>query len=243
MAYDSDVIICLDDCTHVDAPRSVQEQSVRRTIAWAKRCKQEYIRIAEQKKLEPKDQPRIFAVIQGGGCQDLRKQCADELLEIGFDGFGFGGWPLDSQGNLLIDILEFVRRSFPQKFPLHALGVGHPGNVAVCFHLGYSLFDSAMPTRDARHGRLYTFTIPTEFNLDSSSNRWFEYVYINDAKHIKSSDPVSEYCDCLTCRQYSLGYLHHLFKIEDTLYYRLATIHNVRFMTQLCERLSPIHHG
>ena len=232
MGYDSDIIICLDDCTHVDATREEQEASVRRTAAWAKRCKNEYLRLLKEKKLHAGQRPKIFAVVQGGGYEDLRRQCADELLSIGFDGYGFGGWPLDGKGNLLSDILEYVRQIIPAQFPLHALGVGHPENVAACYKLGYSMFDSAMPTRDARHSRLYVFT-----ESQGLGEHWFEYLYINDDKHIKNKEPLSKYCDCWTCRYYSTGYLRHLYKIEDTLYYRLATIHNVRFMTQLCERM------
>ena len=115
---------------------------------------------------------------------------------------------------------------------MHALGVGHPENVAACHRLGYDIFDSAMPTRDARHGRLYSFT--TESGL---AGDWLKYVYIQDEKHIKSDRPLSPGCDCLTCRRYSTGYLHHLFKLGDNLYFRLATIHNLRFMTQLTSRL------
>lgn len=232
MSYESDILVCLDDCTHVDASRSEQEESVSRTIDWAKRCKQEFNKQVGSRKMEPGSQPRLLGVVQGGGYRDLRKQCAERLLEIGFDGFGFGGWPLDGKGNLLADVLGWVREFIPEQFPLHALGVGHPENVLACHNLGYSMFDSAMPTRDARHARLYVFNSAS--GLDKP---WFEYLYIGDDKFIKDDSPVSDYCDCMTCKHYSRGYLRHLFKIEDTLYYRLATIHNVRFMNQLCERM------
>ena len=236
MAYDTDVVICLDDCTHVDAPRSEQELSVGRTIAWAKRARQEFDRLVKQKKLEPEKTPMIFAVIQGGGEFDLRKRCAEALLELGFDGFGFGGWPLDGQGKLLLEILEFTRSLIPRQYPIHALGIGHPHNVLAGYRMGYDIFDCAMPTRDGRHGRLYTFTQPA--GEDGGLNGdWLKYQYINDEQHIKADQPVSPYCDCPVCRQYSMGYLHHLFKMNDGLYLRLATLHNLRFMTQLTERI------
>jgi queuine tRNA-ribosyltransferase len=223
ISYGADVVICLDDCTHVDDTLVTQGESVRRTIDWAQRSKVEFNRLLEHKKITPDHRPLLFAVIQGGGVNDLRKQCAVALLEIGFDGFGFGGWPLDSQGVLLTDILGYTRSLIPREFPLHALGVAHPDNITNCFHLGYDLFDGAMPTRDARHGRLY------------SENP--SYVYIHDDRHIKSADPISPNCDCLTCTRYSLGYLHHLFKIGDSLSLRLATIHNLRYITRLVESL------
>ena len=236
-AYDSDVVICLDDCTHVDASDAEQQRSVERTIAWAKRCKTEYNRLISQKHLDDSSRPRIFGVVQGGGLPSLRQQCADALLEIGFDGYGFGGWPLDGQGNLLADMLGYVRECIPAQFPLHALGVGHPYNVLACYDLGYGIFDSAMPTRDARHNRLYTFATPADAPLAGLTGKWLKYAYLEDEKHIRSDEPLSPYCDCPVCQRYSRGYLHHLFKIGDSLFLRLATIHNLRFMTQLTERI------
>ncbi len=241
LAYESDVVICLDDCTHVDASPADQEFSVIRTLDWAKRCKREFMHILEQKKTSPESRPLIFAVVQGGGIHSLRKRCAEGLLEIGFDGFGFGGWPLDGQGHLLTDILSFTRQLIPVEFPMHALGVGHPENVVACAGLGYALFDSAMPTRDARHGRLYAFCQQPDKDLIRSKD-WLQYIYIQDQKLIKTDQPVSDHCDCHTCRHYSLGYLHHLFKIEDILYQRLATIHNLRLMTQLTQILAGAPH-
>ena len=232
LSYGTDVVICLDECMHVDAAYELQTISVKRTIDWAKRCKKEFLRLVKQKHLTEAERPLLFAVIQGGGSHELRKQCAQELLEIGFDGFGFGGWPLDKQGHLLSDILAYTRELVPMQFPMHALGVGHPLNVVECTKLGYGMFDSAMPTRDARHCRLYAFTHETALE-----DKWLTYIYANDDKYIKSDAPVSRFCDCLCCTNYSLGYLHHLFKINDTLFFRLATLHNLRFMTQLTRRL------
>jgi queuine tRNA-ribosyltransferase len=239
VSYDTDVVVCLDDCTHVDAPREAQELSVDRTLDWARRCKQEYRHQMDQRQLAEADRPKIFGVIQGGGYPDLRKKCAEGLLEIGFDGFGYGGWPLDAEGNLLEDIVALTRELVPEEFPMHALGIGHPLNLVRTYRLGYDLFDCALPTRDARHGRLMRFTIPPGTPL--SGEDWLEYVYIHDKKYIKDKRPVSEYCDCPVCSHYSLGYLHHLFKTGHWLYQRLATLHNLRFMSQLIERL--IRHG
>lgn len=238
MSYDSDVVMCLDYCTHVDAPFSTQEEAVIRTIAWAKRCKQEFQRIAGQKRLTPEKRPLLFGIIQGGGSQELRQRCAEALLEIGFDGFGYGGWPLDKQGSLLSEIIAYTRALIPRHYPMHALGIGHPANVVACAAMGYGIFDSAMPTRDARHTRLYTYTASQPSKVD---DKWFTYLYINDDKYIKSDVAVSSECDCLCCTHYSRGYLHHLFKINDALFLRLATIHNLRFMTMLTERLRVRH--
>ncbi len=235
ISYDSDVVICLDDCTHVDASRTEQETSVQRTLDWAQRCKREYELQLDQRKISGTDRPLIFGVIQGGGYTDLRRKCSEGLLEIGFDGFGYGGWPLDSQGQLLEDIVALTRELVPASFPMHALGIGHPLNLAKTYHLGYDMFDCALPTRDARHGRLMRYTVSPDSPLKGED--WLENVYVQDKKHIKADQPMSELCDCPVCRHYSLGYLHHLFKTGDWLYQRLATLHNLRFMTQLTERL------
>lgn len=260
LSYGADIVVCLDDCTHVDDPFETQQESVERTIDWARRCKEEFQRLVQERRRastreirkESQDAemregasqttsipklPLLFGVIQGGGFRELRRRCAEALLEIGFDGFGFGGWPLDSQGNLLTDIIAYTRELVPSELPMHALGVGHPANVVECYRIGYDLFDSAMPTRDARHGRLYVFTGEGGLPPGWSEEKWFTYLYVNDDKFIKNDGPISLYCDCLCCSRYSLGYLHHLFKINDSLFFRLATMHNLRFMVQLMERL------
>jgi queuine tRNA-ribosyltransferase len=256
MEYGADVVICLDDCTDVDQPLSTQRESVARTVKWARRCKDEFEsrwsarqhRRRREQPAIPEPRPLLFAVVQGGGDRDLRQRCAAELLEIGFDGFGLGGWPLDSKGNLLEDIIAYTRQLIPTQFPMHALGVGQPANVVACARMGYNLFDSTMPTRDARHGRLLTFEeAPASSGLTSPANPagrstsdWYSHTYIQDAKYIRMDRPISVHCDCLCCANYSLAYLHHLYRVNDSLFYRLATMHNLRFMMQLMARLREL---
>jgi queuine tRNA-ribosyltransferase len=237
LRYGSDIVICLDDCTHADDAMERQEASVRRTIAWARRGKEEFVRLVAGRRESAGPRPLLFAVVQGGGSPELREMCATALLDIGFDGFGYGGWPLDGQGNLLDDILRLTRRLIPTHYPMHALGVGHPENVADCYRFGYTMFDSALPTRDARHGRLYRRAGAAAGSSSRFEGRWFSYLYIQDDKHIKVRSPISASCDCLSCAHYSLGYLHHLYKVKDTSFFRLATIHNLRFMAQLMAEL------
>ena len=242
LSYDSDVVICLDECTHVDAPEVAQRAAVERTIQWARRCRDEFDRLMTQKRLAEGQRPLLFGVIQGGGYPELRRRCAEALLEIGFDGFGYGGWPLDKQNKLLTEIISYTRALIPPRYAMHALGVGHPANIVACANAGYNLFDSAMPTRDARHARLYVFTAerPT---LSADTSEWFNYLYAGDDKHIKADGPISPWCDCPCCARYSLGYLHHLFKIGDGLFYRLATLHNLRFMVHLTSFIRAGQHG
>lgn len=242
LAYDTDIVICLDDCTHADAPLAEQELAVARTVAWARRCKSEFLRLVEERHLSPEHRPLLFGVIQGGRVPELRRRCAEALLEIGFDGFGYGGWPLDASNALLLDIITYTRELVPRQLPMHALGIGHPANVVACAKVGYGMFDSSMPTRDARHARLYTFT-DAPVGVDWSARDWLTFIYVGDEKHIKSRAPVCAECDCHLCQHYSLGYLHHLFKVGNSLFFRLATIHNLRFMTRLTEQLRARQEG
>lgn len=239
-AYGSDMLICFDDCTHPDDPLAEQALSVQRTIRWAGRCRATFDQLVEQKQLGEAERPHLMAVIQGGLSADLRRECAEALLALGFDAYGYGGWPLDAQGNLLEDMLGLVRELVPAQFPVHALGVGHPASVAACVRLGYELFDSTMPTRDARHGRLLVFKVAPAQMTSFAGSDWFSYCYPADDRHFKEAMPVSAVCDCECCANYSLGYLHHLYKLNDNLYSRLATVHNLRFMTMLMARLREL---
>lgn len=235
LSYGSDVVMCLDDCTHVSDSLDEQKKSVERTIRWAQRCRREFDKLVKSKRMSDANRPLLFGVIQGGGSQELRRECAEALLALDFDGYGYGGWPLDSDGNLVDDMLAFTRSLVPAHLPMHALGVGHPLNVAACSSMGYGIFDSALPTRDGRRGRLYTLrpgAVPSTTHAD-----WFKFVYIQDDKHVKSDRKLDESCDCRVCQRYSIGYLHHLFEQSEVTFMRLATLHNLRFMARLMETL------
>jgi queuine tRNA-ribosyltransferase len=250
LSYGADVVICLDDCTHPEDSEDNQRESVRRTISWAKRCKAEFTQLTSSPRRHEDTKPvsdssglrdfvvkkpLLFGVIQGGGSKALRKACAEALLEIGFDGFGYGGWPLDSKGELVREMVAYTRELVPAELPMHALGIGHPNSIVECAKMGYGVFDSALPTRDARRGRLMTFhQAPDETTFNG---KWWSYIYIEDDKHVKSNQPVSDFCDCPTCQRYSRGYLHHLFKVKDATFLRLTTLHNLRFMTQLMAQI------
>jgi len=239
MSYGADIVVCLDDCTHSSEAYSEQRESVRRTISWAKRCREEYGRRIGHMHGGEETHPLIYAVVQGGDEPDLRRECAEALLEIGFDGYGLGGWPLDSEGNLLTDTIAYLRELIPAEFPLHALGVGHPQHMVDCIRMGYDLADSSMPTRDARHGRLLVFSQQGS----SLDGEWFSYLYVQDEEHVKDGRPVDPTCDCPVCQNYSRAFLHHLFKVGDSLFQRLATLHNVRFIMRLMARLREQRRG
>jgi queuine tRNA-ribosyltransferase len=230
----SDIAVCLDDCTDADAPTEEQEHSVERTIRWARRCREEFDRQVAQRGGEA---PLLFAVVQGGAVEALRRRCASELAAIGFDGYGFGGWPLAADGTLLSEPMRWVAESLPAAAPKHALGIGRPDHVVSAFALGYSVFDSALPTRDARHGRLYAFRPGWSSRRPSAGDDFFRAVRIHDQPHRVDHGPIEEGCDCPVCARHSIAYLHHLSKVGDLSAERLATLHNLRFYARLFDLL------
>ena len=241
MKLHADILICLDDCTKPDAPKSEQELSVERTIAWAKRCKTEFTHLCSQlgiQALPGVARPLLFAVVQGGNSKRLRKKCASELIKIGFDGYCFGGFLVDDNGKFQRKSLEYLASILPKDKPKYAMGVGKPEDIVECFKLGYNMFDCVIPTREARHQKLYVLKLPLSANkLKSGRADWYSTLYIGSAKTSQDMGPISKYCDCLTCQHFSRAYLHHLFKVGDTLALRLATIHNLRAYSMLMEML------
>jgi len=228
----SDIIMCLDDCTRPESSLAEQEKSVARTIAWAKRCKAEFNNLTK----DMNQRTLIFAIIQGGKHKELRKKCADELLKIGFDGYAFGGWPVNDKKEFLSDILKYVCELIPNNFPKYAMGVGKPENIAECVNMGYDMFDCVIPTREARNKRLYVFKNKPE-EIKDFSKKFYSYLNLKYKLHMNNNKPLSEHCDCYTCKNYSTAYIYSLFKMRDSLAARLATIHNLRFYTQLIEAL------
>ncbi|MDR2571406.1 MAG: tRNA guanosine(34) transglycosylase Tgt [Oscillospiraceae bacterium] len=256
----SDVMMCLDYCTHPEDSYEITKLAVEITIDWGRRCKEEYEKQLLARKIPYEKRPLIFAIIQGGGYRDLRKLCADELIKIGFDGFGFGGWPVSSDGNLIEDILEYTASLMPDDKIKYAMGLGKPDGIVKCVKMGYNLFDCVIPTREARHNRLYVFDDEVSGDTSAIGDRLatadtsaigdrlstadtsaigdplaYSHYYILDDKHMKDKSPVSANCDCPMCKKYSRAYLYHLYKVGDSLAYRLATMHNLRFYTRLME--------
>lgn len=236
-ALNTDIIICLDDCPSAKAKEKEIEASVERTINWAKRCKEEYRKQIDLRKIKDAERPLLLAVIQGGNDKNKRKYCAKELLKIGFDAYGFGGWPLDSEGKFNFDLVNYTASLMPPELPKFALGVGNPQAIIEGFKAGYNIFDCVLPTRDARHQRLYVFEKNPEKADILNDQNLFGFVYIMREKYVRDNRPISELCDCYACKKYSRAYLHHLFAIEESLAWRLATIHNLRTYTLLIENL------
>ena len=230
----SDIMFCLDVCTHPDDGDEAQLLGCKRTVEWAKRCKIEFASRVSRL-AEGTARPLLFAVVQGGASSELRSMCAHELMNIGFDGYGFGGWPIDEDGGL-VDAVGEVAGLLPNGTPKFALGIGKPESLVSAYLAGYGMLDCSIPTRDARRKRIFVFSDrPKRISFDDST--FYHYIYLQDKKHLADAGPLDETCDCPCCRRFSKAYLYHLFKLEDPLAYRLATIHNLRFMVRLTDEL------
>ncbi len=229
-ALGADIMICLDDCPPLGATPQEEQESIQRTIEWARRCKEEFETQVKNKKMTGANRPLLFGVIQGGNSKELREQCAQALINIGFDGYGFGGWPLDEGGKYNNEILQFTADLIPKELPKYALGVGNPQAVHDCYQMGWNIFDCVLPTRDARHQRLYILE-------SNNTGQIYSYLHISQEKYTRDTQPIDPNCDCHTCQKYSRAYLKHLFEIEDATASRLATMHNVRTYTRLIEKL------
>lgn len=236
----SDLVVCLDDCPSPDAGQPEVEAAVERTIQWAQRCKKEFEQLVEVRIGDGEMRPLLFGVIQGGYDRAQRRRCAEALLPLEFDGFGFGGWPLTPEGTLASDMLAYTASLTPDDAPRWALGIGSPEHVVACYDMGWRLFDCVLPTRDARHGRLYAWNADSLEAVDLRAAEFYHFVYVRDEKHKRQYEPISPACDCPCCREYSLSYLHHLFDLDEALGLRLATLHNLRFYAQLMQKLAGL---
>ncbi|HXZ63164.1 MAG TPA: tRNA guanosine(34) transglycosylase Tgt [Streptosporangiaceae bacterium] len=226
----ADVVYCLDYCTHPLAPDAEQEKSVALTVRWAAECRAVFDRLVAD--TPPEQRPKLFAVVQGGQRADLRARCADALVDLGFDGYGFGGYPV-AAGQLVAEV-ELTAQLLPPGSVLHGLGIGTPESLVAAWRSGYSIFDCTLPTRNARRGVLYT-SMDTG-NLDGDG-RVSRIARMSDEKWVRAAGPVDPDCDCELCTGYSAGYLAHLFRVEDSLAHTLASAHNLRFYTRLTAAL------
>jgi len=232
----TDMMVVLDDFTPPKANFNEARETVERTVLWAKRSKDEFEKQCVERKL--KDKPLLFGVVQGGEYLDLRRICAEKLIEIGFDGLGYGGWPISENGKFNYDVAKLIADIAPKNYLIYGLGVGKPEEIVGCVQLGYHIFDCVLPTRDARHGRLYIYEATSMDKINIRSPKFYKYYVPSKQEHFGDTRPVSQACDCLLCKNYSRGYLAHLFRIKEISALRLATIHNLRFYSILMEKLA-----
>lgn len=222
-----DMMVCLDDCPPNDFSRPDLEKAVKRTIAWAKRCKAEYLRQLKKRRLSGAKRPLIFGVVQGGAELDLREECARALTEIGFDGYGFGARPVDQNGNFLEEVLKKTAGFIPENALRFALGIGTPEDIIRCARLGWDMFDCVIPTREGRHGKLFL----TRKGLS------YETINIANAKFAQDFKPINKNSNLPDIKLHSRAYLHHLFRLNEALGQRLASLNNLEFYQKLLKNL------
>ncbi|MFC1949135.1 tRNA guanosine(34) transglycosylase Tgt [Chloroflexota bacterium] len=211
-ALGTDIIMALDECpAHDDSPEKVR-RAMGRTHHWAERCLEAH---------KQSDQA-LYAIVQGGIFPEMRRQSAEFLTSLDFPGYAIGGLSLGEPKQVTYDIVEKTAALLPEEKPRYLMGVGSPEDIVEGVSRGIDIFDSALPTRVARNGALFT-------NLGR--------INIRNATYSRMEQPVSPDCDCYTCRNFSAAYLHHLFNAQELLAYRLATIHNLTFISRLMRKI------
>lgn len=233
----SDILVCLDDFTPPGVSYEKAEETVIRTTLWATRCREEYEKQVKKRRFRGMGKPLLLSVVQGGNYMELRKKSARELMALGFDGYGYGGYAVDDEGNLDYNLSKYLADLLPSGKLKFALGVGRPYDVVKLNYMGWDVFDCTLPTRDARHRRLYTFNRDPNVLSNITRRDTYGFMYISRNKYQNDKRPVDRHCDCILCRNYSRAYLRHLFKINDLSAYRLASIHNLRVYQIIIQNL------
>lgn len=205
----SDIMMCFDECPPYPCTREYMITSMERTLRWAKRCKDSN---------KNPDRQGLFGIVQGGEYLDLRQRCAKELVEMDFDGYSIGGTSVGEPKEIQNMILDATIDLLPENKPRYLMGVGSPGAILDAVERGVDMFDCVLPTRIARHG-----TAMTSHGRVILKNKCFE----------KDFSPLDDRCDCYCCKNYTKAYLHHLFKADEILGYRLVSMHNIRFLNNL----------
>ena len=205
-ALGSDIMMAFDECAPYPADRNYVKNSLERTTRWLKRCK-EFHKNTEQQSL--------FGIMQGGMYKDLRKQSAEEIVELDLPGYAIGGLSVGEPKELMYEIMDDCVDYLPAEKPRYLMGVDSPDCLFEGVERGIDMFDCVLPTRIARHGMAMT-----------SQGR----VNIKNAKYERDFTPLDPHCDCYTCRNYSKAYLRHLFKCDEILSSMLMTTHNLHFL-------------
>lgn len=213
----SDVAMAFDECVENPAPREYAKASCERTLRWLERCQAEHVRLnALPDTLNPAQQ--LFGINQGATYEDLRVWHMKRIAELNCDGYAIGGLAVGEPAAVMYDVIDAVEEHMPADKPRYLMGVGTPVNILEAVRRGIDFFDCVMPSRNGRHGKLFT---------------WDGTVNILNEKHAADERPVSDRCNCPLCRHYSRAYLRHLFKAQETLALRLAVLHNLQFYNDL----------
>jgi len=236
MAMMTDLMVVLDDFTPLTATHEEAEVTVKRTTLWAKRCKETYLAECERLGIPEDKRPYLIGVVQGGEYEDLRLKSIKELTEIGFDGYGYGGFPMKA-GKFDEKMAKFMADNLPKDSVLYGLGIGKPDDIVKCVNCGWQIFDCVLPTRDARHGRLYVYTAESMDKIDLTKESFYGHYNPRQALHLEEQTPVSSACDCELCTTLTRADFAQMWRARDERVLRLATIHNLRFYAILMEKL------
>lgn len=217
----SDVAMAFDECVENPSPRQYVQQSCERTIRWLERCITEHHKLMEQPGCVNPGQ-MLFGINQGGTYPEIRVWHMKEIAKLDCDGYAIGGLAVGEPTQVMYDIIDAVEPHMPVDKPRYLMGVGTPSNIIEGVARGIDFFDCVMPARNARHGKLYT---------------WSGAINIKNEKYKLDSRPIDSTCTCPACTSFSRAYLRHLLTAGEMLAMRLAVLHNLHFYNELMARI------
>lgn len=217
----STIAMAFDECVENPAKYEYAKQSCDRTVRWLKRCKAEMDRLNSLPDTINKNQ-LLFGINQGCTFDDLRIENMKQIAELDLDGYAIGGLAVGEPKEDMYRVISAVEPFMPKDKIRYLMGVGTPGNIIEGVYRGVDIFDCVMPSRNARHGHL---------------NTWSGIININNKKYEKDNLPIDPECDCPTCRNFSRSYIRHLFKAKEMLAMRLCVMHNLYFYNTLMEKI------
>jgi queuine tRNA-ribosyltransferase len=225
IALGADIAMAFDECTEYPADRTRAEESLRLTLAWARRSLDHFR--THQHEIPwagefPGSSQSLFGIVQGGMYRDLRKQSAERLIEMDFDGYAIGGLSVGEPRDLTLEMIAEVLPMLPRDKPRYVMGVGYPDEIEQYARMGVDMMDCVLPTRAARHGLLFT-----------SEGR----LTIKNKQFAEDQGPPDPNCDCMVCRRYSRAYLRHLMQAGEALSATLNTIHNLAYYLGIMRRV------
>ena len=217
----SDICMAFDECIENPAPRDYVHRSVDRTYRWLERCKAENARLNQLPDAVNPHQ-MLWGINQGGTYGDIRVEHMKRIADLDLPGYAIGGLAVGESTEVMYEIIETVEPYMPREKTRYLMGVGTPSNIIEAVARGVDFFDCVMPSRNGRHGKLFT---------------WEGTVNIMNEKYITDDRPISESCNCPVCRSHSRAYLRHLFKADEVLALRLAVLHNLWFYNELMAKI------
>ncbi len=217
----STIAMAFDECVENPAPYDYVKQSADRTARWLLRCKAEMARLNQLDDTINKHQ-MLFGINQGGTYADLRIDHMKTIAEYDLDGYAIGGLAVGEETEVMYYIIDNVEPYMPKDKPRYLMGVGTPLNILEAVHRGVDFFDCVMPSRNARHGNLFT---------------WQGKINVLNEKYARDSRPISPTCSCPACRAFSRGYIRHLIKAKESVGMRLAVVHNLYFYNELMQKI------